>query len=60
MLRSRRDFVLSALACVSLLAGCATWTFAPIRSARFVSENGDYLFDIHKAANEQSSKKEVS
>ena len=26
-----------------LLAGCATWTFAPIRSARFVSEEGVYL-----------------
>ena len=26
-----------------LLAGCATWTFAPIRSARFVSEEGFYL-----------------
>ena len=24
-------------------AGCATWTFTPIRTARFVSENGDYL-----------------
>ena len=27
---------------------------------RKLSENGDYLFDIHKSANEQSSKKEVS
>lgn len=26
-----------------LFAGCATWTFAPIRSARFVSEEGVYL-----------------
>ena len=26
-----------------LLAGCATWTFAPVRSARFVSEEGVYL-----------------
>lgn len=26
-----------------LVAGCATWTFAPVRSARFVSENGVYL-----------------
>ena len=43
MLRSRCDFLLLALACVSLLTGCATWTFTPIRSARFVSENGDYL-----------------
>ena len=33
-----------AAACVlALLAGCATWTFSPIRSARFVSENGLYL-----------------
>ncbi len=31
-------------ACAALLAGCATWTFTPIRSARFVSENGDYLY----------------
>ena len=41
---SRHDFMLSALAGVALLAGCATWTFSPIRSARFVSENGDYLY----------------
>ena len=27
----------------SLFAGCATWTFEPIRSARFVSEEGVYL-----------------
>ena len=26
-----------------LFAGCATWTFAPIRSARYVSEEGVYL-----------------
>ncbi len=26
-----------------LVAGCATWTFSPIRSARFVSEDGVYL-----------------
>ena len=26
-----------------LLAGCATWTFDPVRSARFVSEEGVYL-----------------
>lgn len=26
-----------------LVAGCATWTFSPVRSARFVSENGVYL-----------------
>ena len=44
MLCSRRDFMLSALVGVALLAGCATWTFSPIRSARFVSENGDYLY----------------
>ena len=36
--------MLSALAGMALLAGCATWTFATIRSARFVSENGDYLY----------------
>ena len=44
MLCSRRDFRFSVLACVALLAGCATWTFSPIRSARFVSETGDYLY----------------
>ena len=32
------------VACASLLAGCATWTFTPIRTSRFVSENGDYLY----------------
>ena len=26
-----------------LLSGCATWTFDPVRSARFVSEEGVYL-----------------
>ena len=26
-----------------LFAGCATWTFEPVRSARFVSEEGEYL-----------------
>ena len=31
------------LAMAAFVAGCATWTFVPIRSARFVSENGDYL-----------------
>ena len=31
------------IALCALVAGCATWTFAPIRSARFVSENGEYL-----------------
>lgn len=31
------------LAMAAFAAGCATWTFVPIRSARFVSENGDYL-----------------
>ena len=41
---SRRDFVLLALVGVALLSGCATWTFSPIRSARFVSENGEYLY----------------
>lgn len=25
------------------VAGCATWTFSPIRSVRFVSEEGTYL-----------------
>lgn len=25
------------------MAGCATWTFSPIRSVRFVSEEGTYL-----------------
>lgn len=27
----------------TMVAGCATWTFSPIRRARFVSENGVYL-----------------
>ena len=31
------------LALCAMVVGCATWTFTPIRSARFVSENGDYL-----------------
>ena len=31
------------LACTVLLSGCAVWTFTPVRSARFVSENGEYL-----------------
>ena len=26
-----------------LLAGCATWTFSPVRTARFVSEEGVFL-----------------
>ena len=34
----------SLFALCALVAGCATWTFAPVRSARFVSENGDYLY----------------
>ena len=28
---------------VFFLSGCATWTFEPVRSARFVSEEGVYL-----------------
>ena len=37
--------IILILTCVALLvSGCATWTFSPIRSARFVSENGDYLY----------------
>ena len=33
-----------AIAFLSLfLAGCATWTFSPVRSARFVSEEGIFL-----------------
>lgn len=37
--------VVCSLACVValFLAGCATWTFSPIRSARFVDEEGTYL-----------------
>ncbi|MBP3407043.1 MAG: hypothetical protein J6N18_13165 [Kiritimatiellae bacterium] len=38
----KKALYLFIIACV-LLAGCATWTFAPIRSARFVSEEGVYL-----------------
>jgi len=32
------------IALCAMVVGCATWTFSPIRSARFVSENGDYLY----------------
>ena len=37
--------VVCSLVCVAalFLAGCATWTFSPIRSARFVDEEGTYL-----------------
>ena len=38
----KKALYLFIITCV-LLAGCATWTFAPIRSARFVSEEGVYL-----------------
>ena len=37
-----------------LLAGCATWTFEPIRSARFVSEEGVYL-DVDYGREEHES-----
>lgn len=33
--------VLSALACI--VAGCATWTFVPLRSSRFVNEEGVFI-----------------
>lgn len=39
-----RSFLLSLSATALLLvAGCATWTFSPIRSVRFVSEDGLFL-----------------
>ena len=34
---------LPALLGILLLSGCATWTFTPIRSARFVDEEGVFL-----------------
>ena len=37
-----------------LLSGCATWTFEPIRSARFVSEEGVYL-DVDYGREEHES-----
>jgi hypothetical protein len=37
-----------------LFAGCATWTFEPIRSARFVSEEGVYL-DVDYGREEHES-----
>ena len=41
----KKNLAFSALACAAIFAaGCATWTFSPIRSVRFVSENGDYLY----------------
>ena len=36
------------------LAGCATWTFVPVRSARFVSEEGVYL-DVDYGREEHES-----
>ena len=50
---NRRLSAVSAL-CALLLAGCATWTFAPIRSARFVSEEGIYL-DVDYGREEHES-----
>lgn len=39
-----KNLYIAFLASVTFLSGCATWTFSPIRSARFVSENGEYLY----------------
>ena len=39
---------------VFLLSGCATWTFEPVRSARFVSEEGVYL-DVDYGREEHES-----
>ena len=50
---NRRLLAVSAL-CALLLSGCATWTFAPIRSARFVSEEGIYL-DVDYGREEHES-----
>ena len=36
--------ILSALLGVLLLSGCATWTFTPIRSSRYVNEEGVFLY----------------
>ena len=50
---------------VFFLSGCATWTFEPIRSARFVSEEGVlegnlrrvfYLIDLHLKKLAESSR----
>ena len=36
--------ILSALLGGLLLSGCATWTFTPIRSSRYVNEEGVFLY----------------
>ena len=43
MALSRKTFGAAMLCFFAAFAGCATWTFAPIRSARFVSEDGEVV-----------------
>ena len=40
---SMKSIHILAVAATAMLAGCATWTFEPTRSSKFVNERNEYI-----------------